>query len=138
MQYNILKVWPLFLALTCCSVSSPAENPQVVSLVQLIATPERFDGKLVTVIGFFQLDEEGEGDSLYLHHEDSRHALTRNRVIVARNSAVTYQKLQLNGNYVLVTGRFRAARPKDDSVGKVIDITRCMVWSNSDDPRGGK
>ena len=44
-----------------------AEMAEDVSMVQLIATPEKFDGKFVRVHGFLNLGFEG--DSLYLHRE---------------------------------------------------------------------
>ena len=39
----------------------PAEDPADVSLIQLIANPQMFDGKLVRVIGFLRLEFEGNG-----------------------------------------------------------------------------
>ena len=45
-----------------------AQEPTDVTLVQLIANPDRVDGKLVRVIGFLRL--EFEGDVLDLHRED--------------------------------------------------------------------
>jgi hypothetical protein len=47
-----------------------------VSLVQLIANPSVYQGKLVRVIGFCQL--EFEGDALFLHREDFEQGLTKN------------------------------------------------------------
>ena len=50
-----------------------AEKPVHVTLVRLIANPEKFDGKLVRVIGFLRL--EFEGNVLYLHREDYENAI---------------------------------------------------------------
>ena len=49
-------------------------------MVQLLATPEKFDGKLVRVFGFLRL--EFEGDALYFHREDDVQGLTRNGIWV--------------------------------------------------------
>ena len=50
----------------------------VVSLVQLLAAPERFHNKRVQVIGYLQL--RFEGDAIYLHKEDCDHGITKNGV----------------------------------------------------------
>jgi hypothetical protein len=52
--------------------------PLNVSLVALIANPERFDGQLVRVSGFVRL--EFEGTSLFLSEEDDRFNHTKNGV----------------------------------------------------------
>jgi len=49
-----------------------------VSLVQLIANPDQFDGKRVVVGGFLSL--EFEGRALYLHQDDFRVGNTSNAV----------------------------------------------------------
>jgi hypothetical protein len=65
-------VWALVLASAASAPdvrSAGANEPQGVSLLQLIATPERYEGKRVLVEGFchFAFEEH----SLYLHREDS-------------------------------------------------------------------
>jgi hypothetical protein len=52
-----------------------------VSLIHLIANPEAFDGKPVSVMGFFRY--EFEGTALYVHREDYEHALSKNGIWVA-------------------------------------------------------
>ena len=73
-------------ALLACALSAlpsratAGEMPQDVSILQLLATPEKFDGKLVRVIGFLCL--AFEGDAVYLHREDFDHGLTQNALWV--------------------------------------------------------
>src|SRR5262245_15252541 len=55
--------------------SSPRQ-PLSVSLLQLVATPDVFDGKHVRVQGFVRI--EHEGTAIYLHREDAEHMLTKN------------------------------------------------------------
>ena len=62
------------------SRAAAGDMPQDVSIVQLLATPEKFDGKLVRVIGFLCL--AFEGDAVYLHREDFDHSLTQNALWV--------------------------------------------------------
>jgi hypothetical protein len=51
-----------------------------VSLIQLIAQPEKYHGKPVQVSGFLHL--EFEGNALYLHKDDYTHFLSRNGIWV--------------------------------------------------------
>jgi len=51
-----------------CSEAAPADDPLVVSLIQLIATPEKFEGKFIAAIGFLRLEHEGY--LLYLGKDD--------------------------------------------------------------------
>ena len=55
------------------AVPLKAQAPIDVTLVQLIANPEKFDGKQIRVIGFLRL--EFEGNVLYLHREDYENSL---------------------------------------------------------------
>jgi hypothetical protein len=54
-------------------------NPDIadVSMVQLLATPERFHGKRVRFTGFVHLAFEGNG--IYLHKEDFDHGIVHDR-----------------------------------------------------------
>ncbi len=47
-----------------------------ISLIRLIATPERYDGKVIQVEGFLNL--EFEGNAIYLHKEDYENSLCKN------------------------------------------------------------
>jgi len=81
-----------------------AQSPINATLVQLIATPERFDGKLIRVIGFLTL--AFEGDALYFHREDYEHAICGNGIWVEVTPEITEQAHTLNLNYVLLEGVF--------------------------------
>jgi len=48
----------------------PDNGPEDVSLIQLIANPQAYDGKTVRITGFLHL--EFEGNAIYLHNEDFR------------------------------------------------------------------
>jgi hypothetical protein len=91
----------------CLSVlthSVAASEPQYVSMVQLLATPDRFHGKFIHVEGFLRL--EFEGDALYLHKEDYRHQLTKNAIWV--DNIGIKGAAELNMHYVLIEGVFNA------------------------------
>src|SRR6266404_9792094 len=74
-----------------------AQEPTDVTLIQLIANPDKFDGRLIRVIGFLRL--EFEGNVLYLHREDYENAILGNGIWVDVTPALTM-------NYVLPEGVF--------------------------------
>ncbi len=123
MNSFILRLLPVFLAAT---LNLHAEEPTDVSLVQLVATPERFDGKAVRVIGFLHL--EPEGTALYLHSEDLIYTLVKNGVWV--NPTADFKK-KLSDRYVLIEGTFDARDHGHKGLwsGAIRDVTRATPWS---------
>ena len=93
-----------------------------ISMIRLIANPEKYDGKLIQVQGFFNLSSEGT--ALYCHQEDFQHNLTENAVLVdlSRNNlgkdVSKYKK-----RYVILVGKFEIGRD-GLFVGTIKDITR--------------
>ncbi|MBF9140172.1 hypothetical protein [Hymenobacter properus] len=91
-QVKRISVWLVWATSVCCSqqkkdtaltndpyseaVALAPSDEFDVSLVKLIANPEKYDGKTIQVIGFLNL--EFEGDAIYLHKEDFDQGLTRN------------------------------------------------------------
>ena len=90
--------------------SSP-QQPLSLSLLQLIATPDAFEGKYVRVHGFVRI--EHEGTAVYLHREDSEHMLTKNGLWLAASdtaagpdfSSVTGASSHASSKFLLRTGR---------------------------------
>ncbi|MFL5386343.1 MAG: hypothetical protein ACJ8GN_27815 [Longimicrobiaceae bacterium] len=99
-----------------------------VSIIQLIARPEQFDGRKVRVIGYLWL--EFEGNAIYLSEGDQKHGLTKNGLWVdfARGTLETGR--EYSGHYVLVEGIFRAGRHGHMSLwsGTIEGITRATLW----------
>ena len=89
------------------AVPIKAEEPVDVTMVQLIANPEKFDGKLVRVIGFLRL--EFEGNVLYLHREDYENAILGDGIWVDITPEITKQSKTLNLHYVLLVGVFNSS-----------------------------
>ncbi len=103
MRYLVLCVALLF---GLGDAARSAEIPEV-SLIQLIASPERYDGKRVRVEGFALI--EFEGNALYFHKEDKDVGLSKNAIwLEVPEEKETKWKLH-SGSYVLVVGTFRAA-----------------------------
>lgn len=93
--------------------SRKATAAEEVSLVQLIATPERFDGKKIIVVGVYKL--EFESFALYLNKDDARLLIRANSVALGifeegLNATKTKEEWErLNDSYVRVVGIFRHA-----------------------------
>ena len=123
-------IWPLPLILVC-SLGALSQEPRPqdfanVSLIELIANPAKYDGKLVRVFGFIHLEFEEE--AIYLHREDYEKKLFTNAVHVDIDTCKARGSGNFNNGYAEVEGRFVAS----DSVGKfwsgtIRVIRRCNV-----------
>jgi hypothetical protein len=105
-----------------------SEIPKGVSIVQLVASPEKYDGKRVMFLGVLAL--ENEGDAVYLSHEDYSHGMPYNRVRIEPNKVVNADCGEADGKYVVIVGVFSAPGPTEDSTGRVAGISRCSLWSH--------
>lgn len=117
----------LILVVAGC-VGAPSSGPLDVSLIQLIANPEKYDGKFVRVIGYLRL--EFEGNALYVHREDDEAALTKNAIWVDATSDMTNDPETFNRKYVLLEGIFDAKQHghMDLFSGELRRISRADVW----------
>lgn len=91
--------------------SSGSLSVQDVSLINLIATPEKYDGKWVRVEGVCTF--EFEGNALYLSQEDRKYGFTKNAIWAAYETlgAEPYDMTfmaKFDGRHVLLEGRFDA------------------------------
>lgn len=122
----------VIFALALCTRASAAE-PTDVSLLQLIANPRQFHGKLVRVIGYLRL--EFEGNALYLHREDYMHAISRNGIWVNLPLKWPHEKA-INNKYVIVEGVFDAKNQGHMGMfsGELSSIQRADQWSDPADP----
>lgn len=92
---------------TVPAAPAPA-GPVDVSLIQLIATPDSYDGKTVRLQGFVRI--EFEGTAVYLHREDAAQMLTRNGLWLDLDPAARpdSKEAQANNHYATIEGRFNA------------------------------
>ncbi len=79
-----------------------------VSIIQLIANPEKFDGKPVLVTGFVHVEFEGTG--VYLNKEDYRHGIEKNgpAIGVEQGGKFVISKKKYASKYCSIAGTFRA------------------------------
>jgi hypothetical protein len=104
-----------------------------VSLIQLIATPLDFDGRLVRVIGYCHL--EFEGDALYVHQQDFERAISKNGVWLDLPASPTADRDTLSDEYVLVEAIFSA---KDHGhlgsfSGTLTEVQRIHRWPDREE-----
>jgi len=109
-------------------VGAQSSEPLGVSLIQLIANPEKYDGKFVRVIGYLRL--EFEGNALYLHREDDEAALIKNAIWVDATPDMEKNREKFDRKYVLLEGRFDAKHHghMDLFSGELRAISRADVW----------
>ncbi len=101
-----------------------------VSIVELLANPTKYDGKRVRIIGFLNL--EFEGNAIYLHQDDALHSITANGLWVEIANNVRQQTNQncKSKNYALLEGRFAATNRGHGGAwsSAIVDVTRCSIW----------
>ncbi len=100
-----------------------------VSLIELIANPHLYDGKRVRVLGYLNL--EFEGNALYLHKEDYEHSLSKNSLWVEVDKE--QRKIMRDcksKSYVLLEGTFNAANRGHFGLwsGAIESLSRCSPW----------
>jgi hypothetical protein len=133
----------LLLTLTHLSFSQKNENSEekvteieyasnhTLSLINLISTPEKYHGKKVQVIGYLNLEFEGNG--LYLHKEDYEYSIYSNGFWVSFDKN-TIQKIvdeKLNNEYVLLVGVFNMNKRGHMGLwsGEIEQINRIIKWN---------
>jgi len=101
---------------------------ETISMVQLIADPGHWDGRYVQVVGFLNL--EFEGDALYLHREDWKRGLTKNALWVEVDSKRRAPMSRLSREYVILAGVFDGKRHGHGALfsGTLRDVSRCDPW----------
>jgi hypothetical protein len=129
----------LFIAiLTATPLGSGAtlDAPIRVSIIQLIATPEKFDGKLVSIIGFIHIGREQ--DLLYLGEEDFNYGVAENALWFHLSEEMGKDWQKLNRNYVGIVGIFSARHegPYGCPNGGIAQIKKYAIWSLQNNPIG--
>jgi hypothetical protein len=140
MKYPVMTV--LFASLLLCgSVRSNKEAPLTISMIQLLANPERFDRKSVTVWGFLVMERQPQHSpdaSLSLHEEDAENLLG-NAVPVQPTERMVRDAERIDRMYVILTGTVRVSHVENEgSAFGIVDIQRCDPWSDPHRPRALK
>jgi hypothetical protein len=131
------KILVLIVLLTICGPAAvPKQLPPAISIIQLIANPEKYNGQTVTVMGFMTI--AFESDMLYLSYEDYQHAIVPNAVWFERNPHIMADSEKLDLNYVEIIGTFTTdtigfglGRP---GVGGIKNVTSAVLRSELKHP----
>lgn len=114
-----------------------AADPIFISMVQLLANPEKFDGANVAVMGYCVLDIPLKNNpalhgsaALYLHREDSTANLSKNGVVLEVNLPILEKAGDYNKRYVLIKGVFDAKNLGFMKMysGSIHDIEGILPW----------
>jgi hypothetical protein len=117
-------------ALKSADLPAIVADPEAISLslIQLIATPERYDGKKIRIQGFANI--EFEGDSLFLNRESCLRHIHKDGLWLHIPGWVEKNQSLFHHRYVLLEGKFIADDHGHMSMwnGAVSDITRFQVF----------
>ena len=126
MRFYLLLSTLLLLCFGTKAFGSPqAEN---VSIIQLIANPKEYDGKFVRLIGYVNL--QFEGDAIFLHKEDCKRGITANGLWLNVDEEVLKHRKRYHHKYMLIEGTFDAKDRGHMGMwpGAVGKITRWYIW----------
>jgi hypothetical protein len=128
---TLFSVW-LFFVVICAGFPARAETKEVydVSIIQLIAAPKLYAKKTVQVVGFLNI--EFEGDGIYFHEEDFRRGLINNGLGIWAEGEVRERLKKLSGQYVIIEGVVDASYSDAVAVAgfrtSIRNITRADPW----------
>ena len=103
----IITIYSLNAFAQSDTITKPREikerpKSEYVSIINLIANPEKYQGKRVTVIGY--MSAEFEGTAIYLSREDFDHKISKNAIFL--NIGKAYEYKLYHKEYVSLDGIF--------------------------------
>jgi hypothetical protein len=109
-----------------------------ISIITLIANPEKYEGDTVMVAGFLNL--EFEGNALYIHKEDYEHRMSKNSIWVDidRDSLKLSKINKYNKKYVEIEGVFSQGEGHMSACSGSVKITSSIYIMPSGDVRPPK
>lgn len=137
--------YPLIVCLFVSFLLSDPLRPQKdaplgVSLIQLIANPEKFERKSVIVKGYLVIthgESAFQNAFLYFHQEDAENLLG-NGLLVTLPDRMLRDEERIDRMYVILTGTMLVAHDQNAVTSFGIDVQRCDPWSDPYHPVGRK
>lgn len=110
----------------CRDVQDDRECIHNLSLIAIIADPDRYDGEWVRVRGFVHYEFESVG--VYLRQDDHELSLTRNGLWLQFRDGVDPSECQ--DRYAFIEGRVDAAHRGHLGLwsGAIVDVWRCTAY----------
>jgi hypothetical protein len=123
----------LVLLLTGVGVTvSPSKQtePIVVGMIPLLASPQKYNGKVVQTVGFLHIGRPRAADSLWLHEQDAQADLFKNSFWLDLSDDQRNDYLHLNHTYVLIVGTLRSDGPEGTNLtsGTIVRIRHISGW----------
>jgi hypothetical protein len=114
------------------SVGAPKKQPGPINvgMIALLASPEKYNGKVIQTIGFLNIGSMRENDNLWLHEDDGKFSLYKNSFALDLSDDQRKQFLQLNHTYVLITGTLHSEGAEGTKMnsGIIVDIKQLDGW----------
>lgn len=126
-----MRNWHLVcLLITIGLVSGCRTETKDVSIIQLIATPEKYSSSHVRIIGYVRL--EFEGNSVYLSKEDERSMIFKNGLWLDVPEHIRTNSTHYDQKICLIEGMFN---PRDHGhmglwSGAIENISRFEIWNS--------
>lgn len=100
-SFSILLI--LLTAGVGVSVGAPKKHPGPINvgMIPLLASPEKYNGKIIRTIGFLHIGPMRESDILCLYEDDGKFSLFKNTFALDLSEDQRKQFLHLNHTYVL-------------------------------------
>lgn len=127
----ILSIGILLFAPTSgpsADTARPAK-PVVVGMIPLLASPEKYDGKIIQTWGFLNL-RPPEDNGIWLHKEDMDASLWKDSFRLQLTEKQDEQYKSLNHTYVIVQGTLHSKGPATPDLvsGTISDVTLVHGW----------
>jgi hypothetical protein len=124
----------LMLLIAGVGVSSSAPKhpkPMNVGMIALLASPQKYNGKIIDTIGFLHISRFPEDDSLWLHREDLQNSLWKDSFALNLTQKQREEFKSLNHTYVMVQGTLHSkwAGSSGYQSGTISDVTMVHGWS---------
>jgi hypothetical protein len=129
-SFSILLI--LLTAGVGVSVGAPKKHPGPINvgMIPLLASPEKYNGKIIRTIGFLHIGPMRESDILCLYEDDGKFSLFKNTFALDLSDDQRKQFLHLNHTYVLITGTLHSEGPEGTKMnsGIIVNITQLDGW----------
>ena len=115
------------LLLFVAAMGGSANNPKRVSIIQLLANPEKFNTQKVSVEGFYSGNFENY--AVYLSVDDARHSISANSIWIGglAKGVDTNRVEDVNNDFVLIEGTFHYSSKGEGHLGgwasEITDVT---------------
>jgi len=122
--YRSILIASVSLGLTLAQEKNPVT---AVSLIEVLANAEKFDGRKVAVTGFLVIERDPLHfrSTLFFHEEDAKHFLG-NSVIILASDEMQNAWEKISSVYVSLVGTVQVVPSGGGRIIQIRDIERCI------------